>query len=277
MPAPVNLLALPLMVVGAFAASLCAALAWPRPARALAGDSVWTPTRPVRQPDPFSADARLELKAEQWIAKDSVVADLEIGVTAHDCVITVWGPVATAEQARHAEQRLRQLEGVAEVVNDIHVRTPEEARLLADPPVQAAVPPAPAPPLALTPPPVIVAQHAPVESGWSSALMNSPIPPPPAAPETRNETALKPSVQLLAPQPIANVAAALPALVDRVLRGSERFSAVRAQISGGVVRLHGTVRDAGDVFTLARLVSQVPGVERVVLDGLTAPDSALDK
>jgi osmotically-inducible protein OsmY len=264
-----------MFVLSTFAATLAATLAWPRPAEAVADEQVWAPVRQPPRADPIAGDSRLELKVTESLTKDVQVGTSNIGVTAHDCVVTLWGPISSEALSRRAEAIVRGVEGVADVTNELHVTSPAERRELAPQPIFQRLPETnpDAPKASPAPQKAVIATTA-------APRAETPVwGPRPALPvsDVARQTALKPAVVLLAPVPAATVPDALPGLVDRALRANERFGRVRAEISGGVVRLRGMVPAAEDILAAARSISQLPGVERVILDGLHSPDSDSDR
>lgn len=274
-PAPTTFLIVPLFAVSALAATFAAALAWPRPGQAAASEQSWTPVRQAPRPDPIAGDSRLELKVSESLARDLELGSSNIGVTAHDCVITLWGPVASEVLSRRAAALVRNVEGVADVINELHVTSPAERRELAPQPILQRLPEtnpdAPKPPS--------VPEKAVIATTTAPRAETPTWGPRPATPvsDVARQTALKPPVVLLAPIPAASAPDALPGLVDRALRANQRFGRVHAEITGGVVRLRGVVPAAEDIQAAARAISQLPAVERVILDGLNSPDSDPDR
>ena len=73
-------------------------------------------------------DVRQTIEARQILADDPELASWNIGVTVHDCVATLWGPVPSAEVAFCAELCLRSIIELADVRNDLIVSDALEPR-----------------------------------------------------------------------------------------------------------------------------------------------------
>jgi hypothetical protein len=86
-------------------------------------------------------------------------------------------------------------------------------------------------------------------------------------PERPGSTGRAPSAVLLLPTGL-HTSADLAGEVDRLRDEDVRFRWVRSEVSGRVVHLRGFVHRWEDVLDLARAAAQLPGVERVVLEGI---------
>jgi hypothetical protein len=84
-------------------------------------------------------------------------------------------------------------------------------------------------------------------------------------PETVPPVALMPSIPLPAAPPANDVAQA----VEHLRQANPRLGGVRPEVRGRVVRLNGSVYAWPDLYDFAKAVAQLPGVERVVLGGVT--------
>jgi hypothetical protein len=259
------------------------------PLRAWAADT--------RRPDvpipagPNADDCRLTLLALQALTRDEHLGTLNLGLTVHDTILTLWGPVPSAACAQRAVVITRQVPGVGGIVNQLTILPPEEFPA----PSAASFPPGPSrrsresvgdhhpltPGLAGRPdthrpvpgdgldwrPPSPTERRAGPGSGsGSSARLGRPIP-------------ILPPLVIRVPAPAPNqppagltTATAQPAAVngmaglDRLVRADPRYRQLRPEVRGRDVYLHGVAYSLVDLHTLARAIAQVPGVGRVILD-----------
>lgn len=249
------------------------------------------PPAPLARPaaETTYADCRLLLDAIHALRQDEALAGLNLGVQAHDHVITLWGPAPSAELAQRAQHVLERVLGVARVDNELFVEPADQPGSFDPPPPSPSLAEAPAirplPALPAKPEPPSAPTWRPAARGLAaaaaareralptstaaptrpdvppgrSAEAGSPVPAPPL------ETVLKPPVTLLAPVPAtsdpANVASAA-----ETLRGTDaRWAALRLTVLDGVVTVSGTAPSAEDLIAFATCLSKIPGVRRVVL------------
>jgi hypothetical protein len=211
-------------------------------------------------------DCQLTVFARQALQDDETLAPLNIGVSVHGGVATLWGTVADAAIGRRAHEQVRQVQGVTEVRNELRVETLPQ-------PVQAAAPPTPR-------------QSARIDPGWAErfgalgALLSRPGPHPVApADRVAAGTDQAPSGPPLLVMPAIRVPTAASRLapgelvlqIEALRRRDGRFRGVHAVVTGGVVTLGGNVAAWEDLFELARTVSRIPGVERVILGDVHTP------
>src|SRR5882724_1447057 len=76
---------------------------------------------PVRIGGNPTRDVRQTIQARKLLADDPELAAWNIGVTVHDRVATLWGPVPSVEVAFRAELCLRTVIELAEVRNQLFV------------------------------------------------------------------------------------------------------------------------------------------------------------
>jgi len=220
-------------------------------------------------------DCQLALFAREALLKDEVLGPLNLGVTVHSGVATLWGTVPKVAVARLAEEKVRGVPGLAQVKNEMRIDedtaeflgTRSFPRPLVHEPARRWNPPVPlvsrgeasssisnkgaASPLMM--PPIQV----PAEPERSVSTFSMPAPPSLSVGERvrMTESVLKVS----SPPPLIEV-------LERLRRSNEPFRFIRFEVRGGVVHLWSNAANSADVFTLAQQVSHLPGVERVVVE-----------
>jgi hypothetical protein len=236
------------------AASVCAVLL--SPAAALSAQPVPPISRPTTAAvaDP---DWLLAVAARQALQQDPVLGPLNLGVTVCRRRATVWGVVSTPGQARRAEKLLRQLPGLTGVRADLRVISPDDPlRKILNPPA----PPRPVPPLLEEPPrrpgALTIRVRPSSETVPDTPVLTTPPIAVPVAPRAPNQ-----------PSPPARPVG-LATEVERLRCSDATYQAVSFELQGGIVRLRGSPRQAAAVMRLAAAVAQLPGVERVVVEGI---------
>lgn len=194
-------------------------------------------------------DTRLTLKARQVLQREPALAILpELRVTVRNGVATLWGAVPNSEIARQAETLLRQTAGVSDVRNDLHVQSP-------------------------TDPMVAFLKQNEGETGRAWIMTARPASlmsrPEDLAATSEKGISLLPPITLQAPGATPARAVEAPgdpaAAIARLRQSQPRFQGVQAEVRDGVVWLRPVGARAEDVFEMARLVSTIAGVERVVV------------
>jgi hypothetical protein len=223
-------------------------------------------------------DCQLALFAREALLKDEVLGPLNLGVTVHSGVATLWGTVPKVAVARLAEEKMRGVPGLAQVKNELRIITIDEdtAEFLGT--------------LSFRPRSLVHEQarrwNQPVplvsrgeasssisNKGAASPLMMPPIqvpaepertvlsfsPPAPSLSERERVGMTESVLKVSSPPPLIEV-------LERLRRSNERFRLIRFEVQGGVVHLWCNAANSADVFTLAQQVSHLPGVERVVVE-----------
>jgi hypothetical protein len=236
------------------------------------GDTASPPAAPA-----INADWLLTVQARQALLKDDRLAPLNLGVRVERRIATVSGAVPSADLARRAESRLRQVPGMAGVQNELHVLCPGDplAEVLLQPVPQPAAPfGKPLVPGNFRPRAELTGrgeEHQPASvpgvlpqpgkrSAAAAALISTPpisIPhPPDPGPAT-----------IPSPGPVG-----LETAIERLRQGDMRLRMIRIEVQEGMVHLRGIGARAEDLMQLAGAVSRLPGVKRVVVEGpYTAP------
>jgi osmotically-inducible protein OsmY len=88
-----------------------------------------------------------------------------------------------------------------------------------------------------------------------------------ANPPNQITTAVIPPLTLSPSSAPAQTAGSLLQAVESLRRKDDRFEQIRPEVKGGVVYLRGAVKHSEHLYELARAISVLPGVERVILEG----------
>lgn len=234
---------------------------------ARADEAGWRPAGfPTTGDGPTAGDARLASVVEAMLRSDPLLGELNLGVTVEDHVATLWGPVPSADLGRRAQDLVRRVDGVADVKNDLRL-APEPA----DHGVQPSHPRTgreDSPPAC---PPRWVAAGTRQADGIAPDARR-PVPAAaasrPVAGTATPGVVLRQPVQLLAPVPLRS-ADVLAQAILRVRTADPRFAAIECQVDAGIVRLSGAAPSWEAAYALARAVAALPGVQRVVLEGIS--------
>jgi osmotically-inducible protein OsmY len=237
----------------------------------------------------------LGLRARQAFADDPVLATQNLGIDVRNRVATLWGAVPSLDICQQAEKRLREVLGGAEVRNELHVEGAENPKADRLAPLRVRSPLA-EPMVRDTPAPrqsvarrldedALVSQ----EVLWRPATPRGPSKNPgedsqdtrtvgPANPAGAEKTPM-PLVSLpgYPAHPMPSVPASAPApspetktpdlgkTVEALRLNDARYRRVQPEVRDGVVYLRGTVLRWEHLYDLAKAVSTLPGVQRVVL------------
>jgi osmotically-inducible protein OsmY len=289
-----RVLSKPLIALGLFLSTLLFASL---PSSKATNNPVWQPA-PTQAVDPAMQDMELSLRARQAFAEDPLLSRQEIGIDVRNRVATLWGSVPSAEVYRLAEKRLRLVLGLVDFRNDLHVESedrPASDRLLAQQSRSPLAEPmnreAPAAQQSVARRPDEQSLIASQEALWRPAA------PRPTAPMANDEAraAKTPSAKSLertpmplvslpgypahdsppappavSPKPAESNGGALSKAVEALRLSDTRFHRLQPEVRGGVVYLRGNVFRWDHVYELARSISNLPGVERVVLEKVHA-------
>ncbi len=215
-------------------------------------------------------DLKQTVEATSYLAEDPELALLNLGVRVKDRVATLWGPVPTAELSFKAEVRLRSLNGLLEVNNEMFIL--EETATVRSPFAPAPVPvrsPDSLPPALPTPPletPRI--NTPPIET--PRPKVPSLAPPRPQTvqlslePITVHYPPTKEGETVREPREVA-VSPVLSSL-EKLRAADERFRGIQWTVQATRILLRGTEVSPEAMQEFARRVSRIPGVERVTLE-----------
>jgi BON domain len=215
-------------------------------------------------------DIRLTLESRQSLNADAKLAALNLGVAVKSGIATLVGPVPSEELARRAEARVRVVNGLRNVRNELHVAPPADpemqklaAALEKSEPVRRTVP---EPVLMLDPagsallPPKVRHNLTPVSSLFSLAKSD----PAPATIAPARPTGHGPIPPSFPGEPAA--ATDPTPEIEKLRRGDERYQGLQASWSHGVVTIAGTLKKWPHLWEFAGAVSKLPGVERVRIE-----------
>jgi hypothetical protein len=191
--------------------------------------------------EPADGDWQLALQARNRLWDDPMLGKLNLGVTIRRGVAVLSGPVPSTAVAEQAIERLRNLPGVREVVNETYVPAKDE-------------------PLARSMPHPVTAQR-PSVSVAPAVAQPEPVPPPPpvvAAPPQ------EPAATIGPPVAIAVKSMSLADQIEAMRLWDRRFQHVRVELRHGVVTMTGRVARSADAWEFATAVRQLPGVTGVV-------------
>jgi hypothetical protein len=213
-------------------------------------------------------DLQVMVHARRALREDPVLANLNIGVRVRDGVATLWGPVPSGDLIPKALKTLESVRGVLGVASELYVRAPDK------PDDQLLIP--------LTPPePTHTESASPdPESGLMKTLTGRTAKSGAVSAQVTDRGTAS-GVELHAPVAVSvsdGAASAVPTAtrtagakteslavaVERLRRGSSRYRTLRVEVRGGLVTVSGAAERGEEVMALARAVSVLPGVERVL-------------
>jgi osmotically-inducible protein OsmY len=226
------------------------------------------------------SDRRLTSEVRQALEMDIDLGTYNLGASVRDNVATIWGTVPSKKMSERALALTAKVPGVGRVINQLSIESVDDplteflklpARSLTpnEVPGRTPMPPAEEKKSVRT-------AHGPVPV-WHPAPELKPAPrgPEPVAPEPPTLPAIPlPTLQAPAvPTPSVRPAAAtstgdLDQAIAALQHGNDRIRGVKSEIRGGAVFLRGSVSSWDDLFAFARGISRLPGVERVVIDGV---------
>jgi hypothetical protein len=225
-------------------------------------------------------DLQLTVQARRILAQDAELGPLNLGVNVQDGAATLWGMVPSAKLASRAIDRLKTMSSLEQVRSELSIEPL--------PDIIAGRPP-PLPPIHFGPDKNPTVGHKPSGELMPRTPDHVPLPVNPSSqprsewppgvgasllpPVTGDRAAMPPrretSTKLLPPRAEPSLAKT----VDRLRRADDRYKHIDVQIDGGVVILGGAAYRQGDLDDLAQAVSQLPGVERVIVEkARTAPN-----
>jgi hypothetical protein len=222
-------------------------------------------------------DTLLTVAARRALLRDLQLKSLNVGVSVRQGTAVLWGPIPSAQLEQRAVAQVRQVVGVTAVRSELEI-VPRDVLLesLAPDPVKSPLgeltsrpreAPEAATPLrsavTLLPPVPVKPPPAPQEP---PAVLLRPIPRPtlPVEPSPTSPV-VPPSEPPSRPAP-SNGPSSLLLAIAQVRQSDEHYRRVQVEVRGGVVTLRrGVGARNEDVMALARAVSRLAGVERVVV------------
>jgi osmotically-inducible protein OsmY len=214
-----------------------------------------------------AADLRDTSLARSLLLQDRELEAFNVGVSVRDHVATLWGVVPSAELARRAVDMLKKQPEFREIHSKIVVDPAERPEVEPGSPSKFR-PVEPSPPEAR--PQAALTKGT---STWGAATPRWE----PAAQDTPTSAENSPA------GPAGGVAAApetvtvtvrdisLDQAIRTIRESDRRFQGLRHEIRERAVSLTGAVAQWDDAVSLARAISRLPGVERVVLIQIRTP------
>lgn len=204
------------------------------------------PLRPLL-PQPSERDVQLGVYARRALMSDARLGPLNLGVSVRQGVATLWGPVPSIALEKEAIERLRPIQGLIAIHSELYV-TPGEEPAIEKLPEPLQDPRAP---------------------GALAARLSVREPLPPLS-VTESLSLPPPSVSLSRPAIELPPDASPPLLlhIEQLRQSDPRFRLLKPQLQGGVVYLYGMAARWEDVHDLTRLLTALPGVDRVTLRNL---------
>lgn len=205
-------------------------------------------------------DSKLTVHARRMLADDHLLGPLNFGVIVRNRSATLWGSIPSVEAADRAVKLVRQVPGIARVASELVVEKPGDPLLdflRNTPTLLPGQEPSAQPRKSSNDSAPAQVEHAGARRAVSPTSQSRPIAPP----ETN---ILMPAI----PLPISTTTPTsddLARQIERLCRSSQRYRNVHFTCTQRVVYLHGTVERSEDMIELARVISHITGVERVVI------------
>jgi hypothetical protein len=239
----------------AAAAGLLLLMAWASTVRSGAGDEGY---RAAHE----QTDLRLAALARQALQGHPRLAPWNLGVRVQDRIATLWGPVPSLAIGRIAEDQLRAMPELRGVRNELQVPAMEEPM----PPASQRKAPSPAPAKipALRHQPAVAPER---NERRRSILTNNAAPPSLDSPVALLPPIAVPMPQASTPAPTAHETRG-PTDLEKALaalRRQFRTQGLTLEIRDAVVYISGPTSRSDDLFALAQVIAELPGVKRVLV------------
>jgi hypothetical protein len=193
---------------------------------------------------PPKPDWQVALQARHVLWDEPPFDKLNLGVTVHDGVAILSGPVPSTALANQAASKLKRVPGVREVRNETFVPAADE-------------------PMALSMPHTVTSSRPSVSVG---PAVNPPPPAVvPASPPQQSVVALSPRTAV----PVKRMTIADQ--VEAIRLADRRFQYVTIEVRETAVLLRGRVTRSADAWEFAATVRAIPGVTGVVQSIETQP------
>jgi osmotically-inducible protein OsmY len=207
---------------------------------------------------PTARDLKVLIRIRRVLTNDDVLAPMNVGIIVRSGVVTLWGPLANEDEINHAIKSVADVRGVQSVKSELYVS--RGAR--------------PMPPLFVLPENTTPAQDPSLPPAKETILTLrdrlAPNESVAATLPTPGGARLMSPVSIEAgPEAPTTVTAArtegVTAAIERLQFADARFAQIQVEWRDGTILLRGNRNDAGAAMAFARQLSDVPGVERVVL------------
>jgi hypothetical protein len=188
---------------------------------------------------------------------DDVLAPMNVGIIVRSGVVTLWGPLANEDEINHAIKSVADVRGVQSVKSELYVS--RVAR--------------PMPPLFVLPEDATPGQGPSLPAKETLLTLRDRAAPDQSAaatlPTPGSARLMSPVSIEVGPEAPTTVTAArtegVTAAIERLQFADARFAQIQVEWRDGTILLRGSRNDAGAVMAFARQLSDVPGVDRVVL------------
>ena len=220
-------------------------------------DMIAQPAEDHAEHELLARDLRLTLRVRQALQQDKGLAGCNIGVTANQGAVVLWGAVSSEVLAERAQQTARRVPGVSSVRSELSI-TPADGSPAPGPiaPIVVQAVPAPGPSQPWLP--LLPFRSRKIGVRRRGLVMLSIMMPP--IPLAGSSTAVT---------SVARTSSIdLPVELDRLRKGNDRFRSIDYSVAGGIVHLRGTAQHGEDLMDFAQEIAKLPGVERVILSNV---------
>jgi hypothetical protein len=215
------------------------------------------PLPPLASEPSRDEDWQLTFRARQLLQSDQSLNPLNLGVIVRGRVAVLWGPVPSTAQARRAVERLQTLSGLHGVRSELQIEPSREGG--SQPPPRS--PKADRQTSASNKLPVVVSIDSRARSAIEEYQPERRIPVTTMSPTpTQQISALVHRTPILAP-----ARPNLEQTIRRLQLTDPRFRSVRINVRQGLVYLQASSRYSDELFQVAEVISELPGVERVIV------------
>jgi osmotically-inducible protein OsmY len=202
---------------------------------------------------PTARDFQVLIRIRRALMNDDVLAPMNVGIIVRSGVVTLWGPLANEDEINHAIKSVADVRGVQSVKSQLYVS--RGAR--------------PTPPLFVLPENTAPVPEPSRPAKETILTLRDKVAAPTALPAPGSARLMSPVAIETGPEAPTTVTAArtegVPAAIERLQFADARFAQIDVEWRDGTILLRGNRNDAGAVMAFARQLSDVPGVERVVL------------
>jgi hypothetical protein len=209
---------------------------------------------PARTAVDSARDLEIQVRARHLLLADEELAPFNLGVTVQNGVAVVWGPVSSPEMKVKALKKIENVRGVFEVQSEMYVS--RQAGLWLDPDGAKLLPDAPE-------------QTSSAMPDWRTGQLPA-FPGQLASKKITEPTGPTKIVTLMPPIAVADEGGDLASAIERIRKGDERYRLIQYEMKDGAIYLRGSAKPE-NVMAFARALSNVPGVERVVLQNRANP------
>jgi osmotically-inducible protein OsmY len=239
-------------------------------------------------------DCQLTLLARQKLLQEPSLAPLNLGVSVRDGVALLWGTVPASAHAQRAENCLRSLQGLLNVVNELRIEStdapktrrgcgvPEVGRISIPSNLRGRIsnpsyagrdserisqpPETPQ----WTPPGAPMPSLLPSGLGLAASLV-SPANPDSPAKRVVGQKASRTQPDLCQGNPSngfpkEGMGACLTEMIGQLQRNDRRYQSIEVLVRGGLVFLTGPADHSDEIFHFAQAITDLPGLDQVIVN-----------